>query len=104
MSTIRHISVGSAFRVGAALYVLIFAVVGFSLILLPGIFGAGLLGALLDNERGAGAFGAGFIASVVLYVIGIIVSGIGGGIAGAVNAWLYNIVAGWVGGLEVDIS
>ncbi len=103
MQTIRYIAVGSAFRVGAALYALIFAVIGFFLVLLPGIFGASLLGALLEDQ-GSGAFGAGFIASVLIYAIGIIVSAIGGGIGAAINAWLYNIVAGWVGGLEVNIS
>jgi hypothetical protein len=104
MQTIHHIAVGSAFKVGATLYALIFAVFGFFLVLLPGIFGASLLGALLRDQGGAEALGAGFGASIVVYVIGIIVSAIGGGIGGAINAWLYNIVAGWVGGLKVDIS
>jgi len=30
--------------------------------------------------------------------------GIVGGIGGAIGAVIYNLVAGWVGGIEVDIS
>ena len=30
--------------------------------------------------------------------------GIVGGISGALGAVMYNLVAGWVGGLEIDIS
>jgi len=104
MRTIRHISVGSAFKVGAVLYALIFTVFGFFLVLLPGIFGAGLLGALLGDQGGGSAFSGGFVFSLVIYILGIVGSALGGGIGAAINAWLYNLVAGWVGGLEVDIS
>jgi len=33
-----------------------------------------------------------------------ILYGILGGIGGAIGAAIYNLAAGWVGGLEVDIS
>jgi hypothetical protein len=43
-------------------------------------------------------FGAGAI------VLLPICYGVIGGISGALGAVIYNLVAGWVGGLEVDIS
>ena len=104
MQTIRHVAVGSAFKVGAALSALVFAVLGFFVVFLPGLFGASILGALLGNEGGHGAFGVGFVGGLIAWIVGIVVYAIAGGIGGAIYAWLYNIVAGWVGGLEVDIS
>ena len=104
MKTIRHISVGSAFKVGAVLTGLVFIVIGFFVVLLPALFGASLLGAMLGNQGGGSAFGTGLISGVIIYILGIIVYAIIGGISGAIDAWLYNIVAGWVGGLEIDLS
>jgi hypothetical protein len=104
MHTLRRITVGSAFKVGAALSALLFAVLGFFVVLLPGIFGAGILGALLGDQGGGGAFGLGFIGSLIAYVLGIVIYWIVGGIISAIEAWLYNIVAGWIGGLQIEIS
>ncbi len=104
MHTLRRIAVGSAFKVGAALSALLFAVLGFFVVLLPGIFGASILGALLRDQGGGGAFGLGFIGSLIVYVLGIVLYWILGGIGFAIEAWLYNIVAGWIGGLEVELS
>ena len=51
---------------------------------------------------GAHAFGLGFgLASIIIFPI---CYGIIGGIAAAIGPAIYNLVAGWVGGLEVDIS
>ncbi len=104
MQTIRHISVSSAFKVGAVLTALVFAVLGFFVVFLPSLFGASLLGAMLGNQGGGSAFGTGLIGGIILYVLGIVVYAILGGIGGAIDAWLYNVVAGWVGGLEIDLS
>lgn len=103
MHTLHRIAVGSAFKVGAALSALLFAIVGFFVVLLPGIFGASILGALLGRE-GGGVFGLGFIGSLIVYVLGIVIYWILGGVGFAIEAWLYNIIAGWVGGLQIDIS
>jgi hypothetical protein len=43
-------------------------------------------------------FGAGAI------IILPICYGIGGGIVAAITALIYNLVSGWVGGLEVDLG
>jgi len=104
MKTIRRISVSSAFKVGAVLAALLFIVIGFFIVLMPALFGASLLGAMLGNQGGASAFGAGAVSGVILYIVGTIVYAIVGGITGAIDAWLYNIVAGIVGGIEVELS
>lgn len=101
MQTLRRVGVGSAFKVGAYLSGLVFAVFGFFIILLPSLFGAGLLGDLLGSR---GAFGAGFLAGLIGYVVGIVLYALLGGIVAAIYAWLFNIAAGRAGGLEVDIS
>ena len=44
------------------------------------------------------------IVGLLGYVIGIGVTAILGGIGAAIYAWLFNIAAGRVGGLEVEIS
>lgn len=97
MKTVHKIGVGSAFRIFAALGALLTIVIGFFLILLPGLLGAGILSDLFD-------IGSGFGAAILVYVIGIVVNAIVSGIFGALYAWLYNVAAGWAGGLEIDLS
>jgi hypothetical protein len=43
-------------------------------------------------------------AQVLAAIIFPICYGIIGGIGGAIGAAIYNLAAGWVGGLDVDIS
>ena len=104
MRTIRRVSLGSAIKVGAMLYVLLFLVIGFFAILLPGLLGASFLGALMGDQEGGLMFGAGALVSVIAYVAGLLFAAIGGGLVGFLNALLYNIVAALVGGLEVELS
>ncbi len=104
MKTIRRVSLGSAAKVGAMIYVLLFLIVGFFAILLPGLLGASFLGALIGDQEGGLMLGAGALISVIAYVVGLLIAAIGGGIAGFLNALLYNIVAALVGGLEVELS
>ncbi|MGB0384667.1 MAG: DUF3566 domain-containing protein [Ardenticatenaceae bacterium] len=101
MKTIRRISTLSAFKVGAVLSALLFGVFGFFLILIPGIFGASFLGAIFGDSN---AFGAGFLMSLVWYAVLIVIYAIIGGIIGAIDAFLYNIVASWMGGLQIELS
>ena len=101
MATVKHIGPGSAFKIGLVLY----ACIG----LLAGVIMAGvsMMMGSLGSMAGAGAanakaFGFGFgIGSIIIFPI---LYGIIGGIGGAVSAAIYNVVAGWVGGLEVYIS
>jgi hypothetical protein len=104
MQQLRSIGVGSAARVGALTSALIFAVLGIFLVVLPGLFGASLMGAAMGDEGGATGFGVGLIGSLVMYVVLIAVYAIFGGILYALSAWLYNIVAARWGGLEITIE
>ncbi len=103
MQTVRRIAVGSAFKVGAALYALLFAVMGLCLVplrLSGFLTSAGLVG---ERVRGGGVV-AGCLIGVLAYIVLIVVYGVLGGIGGALTAFLYNLIAGWIGGLEVEIS
>ena len=74
------------------------------LLLLPGLFGASVLGAFMGDQGGMGAFGMGAGVSFILYLVGIVVYAILGGIGFAIEAWFYNIVASIVGGIEIELS
>lgn len=104
MQTIRRITIGSAFKVGAVLSALLFLIFGFFILLLPGLFGASLMGSLMGDQGGMGAFGMGAGASIILYLVGTVAYAILGGIGFAIEAFFYNIVAGIVGGIEIELS
>jgi hypothetical protein len=96
MAIVRRIGPGSAFKVGATMY----AFMG----LLLGIFFAliSMLGGALMPASEAGALRMFFGAGAIIFFP--ICYGIIGGIFSALGAVIYNLVVGWVGGLEVDIS
>ncbi|NOZ73477.1 MAG: hypothetical protein GXP38_16510 [Chloroflexi bacterium] len=104
MQTIRRITISSAFKVGAVLCGLLFLIFGFFFFLLPGLFGASLIGAIMGDQGGMGAFGMGAGTSILLYLVGIVVYAVLGGIGFAIEAFFYNIVAGIVGGIEIELS
>lgn len=96
---VRKISVSSAFQVGLVLNALLFAVFG-----IPFLFVTALMGNyLVQQGQPAGAADMGLVGGIFFYLIGVVASGIGGGIGFAIQAFLYNIVAAFVGGLEVEI-
>ncbi len=97
MRTLLRIGVGSAFRLGFALSALIFIVVGLFVILLPALLGAGLINNLMGMRFG-------ILGAILVYAFGIVIYGVIGGVALAFNAWVYNIAASWMGGLEIDLS
>jgi hypothetical protein len=95
---LKKINPGSAFRVGAITYAILWAILG-----LPIIFIMSAAGAASGNSgNGAGALMAG--AGLFGYILGIVGYGLMGGIGGAVGAFVYNLVSGWVGGLEIEVS
>jgi hypothetical protein len=98
MAVIRRISPGSAFKVGAVVY----AVIGFVALLL-------MLPVLAYISPRTDGTATGF--STVLFRPGLlsiiimpIIYGIFGGFFSMLAALVYNLAAGWIGGLEVDLS
>lgn len=101
---IRKIGVVSCGKMSGALYALVGLIIG-ACVALISLLGAGAAMAS-QNEGGAGAlggmFGAAFgIGAVVLFPL---FYGFIGFIGGLITALLYNLVAGIVGGVELDVS
>jgi hypothetical protein len=101
MATVKRIAPGSAFKVGLVVYAFLGLIVGICMALFSMV--AGSLGSLAGGGvPGARALGFGFGFSAI--IIFPILYGLIGGIGGVIAAAVYNLAAGWVGGLEVDIS
>ncbi len=78
-------------------YALTLAIVGF----VAGIFVA-IIGSAVSTFTRPGMFGTGFgIASIILLPV---IYGIIGFIAGIIGAAIYNLVAKWVGGIEIELK
>ncbi len=101
MATLKRIGPGSAFKVGLVTYAILGLVIGVIMALFSMMAGslAGLGGTQATGARALG-FGLGLGAIIVVPIV----YGIIGGIGGALGAVVYNLAAGWIGGLEVDIS
>jgi Transmembrane domain of unknown function (DUF3566) len=101
MATVKRVAPGSAFKIGLVMYAILGLVLGIFMAFISMV--AGTLGSL-GQSAAPGAkligFGMGF-GAIIIFPIGY---GIIGGIFAAIGAAIYNLVAGWVGGLEVDIS
>ena len=98
--TLSHVGPGSAFKVGA--------VAGFLGWAIFGLLWVGLQYVILSGSRSS-YYGYRTISVdpgtlCLSYFILLVVSAIGGGIGGAIYAWVYNIAAGWVGGLEFTLD
>jgi hypothetical protein len=106
MATIKRISPGSAFKVGAVVYAFLGVVVAalmvpFMMLMSSFVAAHGDAAAGQANPFLHG-LGAGFgLSSFIIFPIFYAIIG---GIGGALMALIYNLAAGWVGGLEVDIS
>jgi hypothetical protein len=92
---VRRIAPGSAAKVGGVLYALLGLLIG-ALFSLFAMVGGGMAGS--DMMPMMGMFGAGAI------IILPIVYGCLGFIFMFIGAVLYNLVAGWVGGISVDLE
>jgi hypothetical protein len=96
VAVVKRIGPGSAFKVGLVMYAFLGLIIGaiFSLI--------ALAAAPFARAGSPHFFGALFGVGAVIILP--IFYGIIGGIFAALGAVIYNLVASWVGGLEVDIS
>ena len=101
MATLSRIGPGSAFKVGGVVYALLGLLVGICVALFSMVAGSltGMMGPDAPTARMMG-LGMGFSAILIFPIM----YGIVGGIGGAIGAAIYNLVAGWVCGLEVDIK
>jgi hypothetical protein len=115
MTTVERIDVGSAAKVLALVYALIWAILGLVFLLLQSALLSLLVGAVeiagqtsYTGGRGASGgavFGAfSFVSLLCGYLIGIVAAGVGGAVTGALVALCYNLTARLAGGLEVRIS
>lgn len=94
---IKSVGALSCAKIVGTLYAVIGLLIGacFSLIAMVGGFAAG-------GERGLGAYSTMFgIAGIVVLPI---VYGILGFITTLIGAWLYNVLAGMVGGVELEVQ
>jgi|SRR5690606_32006224 len=92
MHRIRRLGVGQMAKVLGSLYLLL----GIIFAAIFGIFGSMMPTREMGND--AAMFGGAFLIFMpILYgVIGLIF--------GALIAWLYNLVAGWTGGIEIELE
>ena len=101
MAILRRVGPGSAFKIGLVLYGIIGLLLGIVMACVSMV--AGSLGSLgqsaVPGARVLG-LGLGFGAIIVFPLL----YGVMGGVFAAIGAAIYNLVAGWVGGLEIDIS
>ena len=85
MTTVRRVGVLSVGKITLVTYGLV-----------AGVFG--VLFALIT------AFTEGPLVALMVLIGTPIVYGIGGFLTGIFGAWLYNLVAGWVGGIKIELS
>ena len=102
MATVKRIGPGSAFKIGVVLYAAMGLLVGIMVALFSMV--AGSLGSMASADNLGAARFVGFGMGVGAVIIFPICYGIFGGVIAAISAALYNLVAGWVGGLEVEIN
>jgi|SRR6266851_8344626 hypothetical protein len=101
MAIVKRVGPGSAFKVGLVLYAILGLVLGIFMAFISMV--AGSLGSMGQSAApGAKLLGFGMGLGAIIFFP--ICYGLIGGIFAAIGAAIYNLVAGWVGGLEVDIS
>jgi len=98
MTVLKRVYPASAFKVGLVAYGILGLILGVFCSLIA-------LGAPALGRHAHGMILGRFVGfGVLAIVVCPIVYGLVGGIAAVIGAGIYNLVAGWVGGLEVDIG
>jgi uncharacterized protein involved in cysteine biosynthesis len=103
MAVIARVSPGSAFKIGLTLYALIGLIVGVMFALIS-LMAGGIASHLGPSAPSGLSSVMGVATGVGAIIVMPIMYGVIGGVAFAITAFTYNLVAGWVGGLEVDIK
>lgn len=49
-------------------------------------------------------FGGGVAGVLIVYVAGIVISALVNGLVAAIGTVIYNLVAGWVGGVQIELD
>ena len=96
MAVLKRIGLGSAFKVGLVSYGLVGLVAG----IFCSVFALAGASSLGPHAHMPFVGATGLLAVIVCPIVW----GILGGIGAAISVLIYNLVASWVGGLEVEIS
>ncbi len=94
---ITHISILSAFQVGATLNALLFVIFGLIGLTFYGLFISLYTGPASQGESDP-------IGAILLYLLSILSFGLIGGIFSAIAALLYNLLADFNGGLKIELD
>ncbi|MBE2184954.1 MAG: DUF3566 domain-containing protein [Anaerolineae bacterium] len=116
MIKVTRIGVNSAFKVGAVVYALFWAVFGLFFVVFQGaitslfFIGMGSSNSASFSSSGMsggdlGIFSAISIGSLIcFYAVGVVIAGLSGGISAALMAMFYNFTVRLVGGLEIEMA
>ncbi len=102
---IRSLDVVSAGKVGCLVGTLLAAILGCFTVFLPFLLLPSMMATMMpDSESALTVMGGGFIGALGAYLVTIIFQGFFLALTAVLGALLYNLVAGWVGGLVVDLQ
>jgi hypothetical protein len=96
MTKVKKIDVMSAAKVEGLIGVIIGLVMG----IIFALFGAIASSFIGDRGSMGVMIGSGFGAIIIMPIM----YGVGGFIGGAISALIYNLVSGWIGGLEIELE
>jgi hypothetical protein len=98
---IKRIGVLKAATVQACIMGLFGLVFGLCFLLFGTLFGS-MMGSISDNPAAGAGFG--MLGGIGMVILLPIMYGVMGFVAGAIGAAIYNLVAGWVGGIELEVE
>lgn len=112
MVIIKRIRVGSAFRVGLLVGAVVAAITGLLVVGFQELFLGAIMSLLtLGSQSGSMSSSGGNVIATfsvltlcIFYAMYVVFSAIFGGISAAITAFAYNLAAGWIGGLEIELE
>ncbi|MDD4351482.1 MAG: hypothetical protein PHU71_00665 [Candidatus Gracilibacteria bacterium] len=107
MKTLKKIDVMSAAKFMAVMYAIISLIMAIFAALFANMLG-GFAGSMMmqggmgyEANMMQGAVGGFSLGALIMAPI---MGAIGGFIGGAIGAWIYNLVAGWMGGIKLELE